>query len=148
MKIVRAKAEHLPRWGEMRHALWDFESSADHADQARLAYLSGNPDRAAFIALGEASLAIGFAEATLRRDYVEGCDTSPVAFLEGIYVEPDCRVSGVARALANTVAEWGQAKGCSEFASNALIDNTDSHAFHTALGFTETERVVFFRKEL
>jgi aminoglycoside 6'-N-acetyltransferase I len=148
MRIVPATTAHLPRWGEMRHALWDFDSAADHAQQAELAYFSGYPDRAAFIALSDAGQPVGFAEAALRRDYVEGCETSPVAFLEGIYVEPGERNRGIARALADAVAAWGQAKGCSEFASNALLDNTDSHAFHAALGFTETERVVFFRKEL
>ena len=148
MKIVPATLDHLPRWGEMRHALWDFESSADHADQAARDYLSGNNDRIAFIAVGDAGEPVGFAEATLRRDYVEGCETSPVAFLEGIYVEPDHRCSGIARALSDAVADWGRKRGCSEFASNALIDNTASHAFHTAIGFAETLRVVFFRKEL
>ncbi|MBX9643913.1 MAG: GNAT family N-acetyltransferase [Novosphingobium sp.] len=148
MRIVAASKQHLTRWSEMRHALWDFESIPDHAEQVKGAYLSGNSDRAAFIATCDAGTVIGFAEATLRRDYVEGCDTSPVAFLEGIYVEPDHRHSGVARALADAVADWGRERGCSEFASNALIDNTASHAFHAAIGFAETLRVVFFRKEL
>lgn len=132
----------------MRHALWDFETTEDHAEQAAEFYLSGHPDRVAFIALDDSGEPIGFAEAALRRDYVEGCETSPVAFLEGVYVEPGARKSGVARALSDAVAAWGRERGCSEFASNALIDNTASHAFHAAIGFEETERVVFFRKEL
>jgi aminoglycoside 6'-N-acetyltransferase I len=35
-----------------------------------------------------------------------------------------------------------------ELASDALLDNNGSHAMHEALGFTETERVVYFRKAL
>jgi aminoglycoside 6'-N-acetyltransferase I len=43
---------------------------------------------------------------------------------------------------------WGRTQGCSEFASDALLENSDSHSMHRALGFEETERVVYFRKSL
>ncbi len=33
-------------------------------------------------------------------------------------------------------------------ASDALLENEASHALHLALGFQETERVIFFRKSL
>lgn len=148
MQIVPACADHLAAWGEMRFALWPWDSPAEHAAAAKADYLSGSPDRAAFIVRDDAGSPVAFAEAALRRDYVEGCNTSPVAFLEGIYVAPAARLQGLARQLSDTVAAWGRARGANEFASNALIDNTASHAFHAALGFAETERVVFFRKEL
>ena len=38
--------------------------------------------------------------------------------------------------------------GCQELASNARLENTDSHEFHRAAGFAETERVVFFLRKL
>jgi aminoglycoside 6'-N-acetyltransferase I len=132
----------------MRITLWPWDEVEDHAEEAEELYLAGNPDRHAMIALDDGGVAAGFAEATIRRDYVEGCETSPVVFLEGIYVRPEARLGGVALALAEAVAEWGKAKGCTEFASNALLDNIDSHRFHAAIGFEETERVVFFRREL
>ncbi len=69
-------------------------------------------------------------------------------FLEGIYVREDARRQGVARALVGVVQAWGGALGCLDFASDAALDNTDSHALHRALGFIETERVVYFRKPL
>ena len=37
----------------------------------------------------------GFAEIGLRK-YADGCDTSPVAYLEGIWIDEDSRRSGVA----------------------------------------------------
>jgi aminoglycoside 6'-N-acetyltransferase I len=79
---------------------------------------------------------------------VNGCETSPVAFLEGIYVEPWARRQGVAKELVAEVERWAFARGCQEFASDALLDDTDSHGMHVALGFEETERVVYFRKGL
>lgn len=146
--IVSAAEAHLPAWGAMRFALWPWDSPGEHADQAADFYLSGHPDRAAFVALDADGLPLGFAEGTLRRDYVEGCDSSPVGFLEGIYVEPIARGTGVGRALSEAVADWARRAGCTEYASNALLDNAASHAFHAAIGFKETERVVYFRKAL
>lgn len=148
MKISPATAEHLPSWAALRYALWSWDTVEDHAEEAAVLYLAGHPDRAAFVALDDAGSMLAFAEATVRRDYVEGCDTSPVAFLEGIYVIAEARQTGVARALTDRVADWGRAQGCTEYASNALLDNRDSHAFHAAIGFEETVRVVFFRKAL
>lgn len=148
MRIIPATPDHLAAWSEMRYALWTWDTVPDHAEEAVQLYLAGHPDRYALIAEDDDGQALGFAEATIRRDYVEGCETSPVVFLEGIYVRPDVRLKGVALALADAVAEWGKAAGCTEFASNALLENTDSHNFHAAIGFEETERVVFFRKDL
>lgn len=146
--ILPATSDHLRQWAELRYALWTWDDVDEHAEEAEELYLSGNPDRAAFVALDNAGDVIAFAEATLRRDYVEGCETSPVAFLEGLYVKPEARKSGVARVLVDTVADWGRAQGCTEYASNVLFDNVESLAFHAAIGFEETERVVFFRKAL
>lgn len=90
----------------------------------------------------------GFIEIALRADYVNGTDSSPVAFLEGIYVAPDERRQGIAKTLVQAAELWAREHGCVEFASDAAIDNDSSQAMHRALGFSETERVVFFRKGL
>lgn len=37
---------------------------------------------------------VGFAQCQLRNDYVEGTDTSPVGYLEGIFVEKEYRHNG------------------------------------------------------
>ena len=55
---------------------------------------------------------------------------------------------GVAAALIRAVEDWGRQKGCTEFASDALLTNLNSHTMHRALGFEETERVVYFRRKL
>ena len=81
-------------------------------------------------------------------DYVNGTLSSPVAFLEGLYVVPEARQKGVARALVTAVERWALKLGCREFASDASIENLLSQTVHRALGFRETERVVFFRRPL
>ena len=89
----------------------------------------------------------GFVELSLRA-YAEGCETSPVAYLEGWYVSPDARGTGVGRALLNAAEMWGRAQGCTEFASDAEADNASSADAHRACGFEEVSLVRCFRKRL
>jgi len=131
----------------MRTALWPNHSDGEHArDIANL--LADAGETINLIARNADGVALGFAEAALRRDYVNGCKTSPVAFLEGIFVKPEARGRGVARALVGAVEAWARERGCTEFASDAAPENFASLDMHRALGFEETQRVVFFRKIL
>ena len=135
-------------WAQLRVALWPHHSLEDHRAELGRAFFSQNAEAVAFIARNAANEAVGFAEASLRHDYVNGCSSSPVLFLEGIYIRPVDRRKGIARSLCNAVADWGKSLGCVEFGSDAPLENSASHALHAALGFEETQRVVFFRKLL
>src|SRR5262249_5812195 len=105
----------------------------------------GEPSRnAAFLCRLDGGAYAGFAEAAMRTDYVNGCETSPVAFLEAVFVERAHRRKGIARALCGAVEAWARQQGCREFASDADIANRVSHRMHAALGFAETDRVVLF----
>lgn len=146
ISIERAERRHLLAWAELRAALWPDQGADAHRDELAEDLLSADVRSFACLAVTAAGEAVGFAEAALRSDYVNGCETSPVVFLEGIFVRADHRRGGVARHLCRAVEDWGRSLGCSEFASDAAIDNHASLAFHRALGFVETERVVFFRK--
>jgi aminoglycoside 6'-N-acetyltransferase I len=145
MRIEAATAKTLKDWLELRQILWSWAESEHSAEI--LAALA-NPDAVTFLAHDDQGQIIGFAEATLRHDYVNGCSTSPVGFLEGIYVREANRKQGVARALVKAVEDWTRERGCRELASDAWIDDSNSHRMHRALGFSETERVVYFRKSL
>lgn len=145
IEITKAGPADIPDWHEMRDALWP-HAAAENA--AEIAAQIDNPETVAFIARDAAGRALGFAEGAIRHDYVNGCDSSPVGFLEGIYVMPDARRIGVARRLVAALAEWSRQHDCQEMASDADIDNAISHQMHDALGFTETQRVVFFRRAL
>jgi aminoglycoside 6'-N-acetyltransferase I len=138
-------AETLAAWAALRFSLWSDEGQLEEAADW---LATANPNQCNLVARVDGGAVVGFAEATLRHDYVNGTSTSPVVFLEGIFVAPDHRRQGVAAALVEAVAGWGRAQGCTEFASDALIDNLDSHAFHRAIGFVERERVVCFSKPL
>lgn len=111
--------------------------------------LCAQPGRyAQFIAYSSVGEPQGLVEVALRSDYVNGTESSPVGFLEGLYVAPAFRRQGIAAQLVQVAEQWAKKQGCSEMASDALLENTTSHAMHRALGFAETERVVYFRKPL
>ena len=136
-----------PGWLELRQALWPHHGASTHLDE--MSRFCAEPMRfGQLIAVADDGTPQGFIEIAVRTDYVNGTDSSPVAFLEGIHVMPLARKQGIAIALVQAAERWARERGCTEFASDAALDNETSHAMHLALGFAETERVVFFRKML
>lgn len=125
-------------------ALWPAEPD-EH--QLEMQEQCEQPGRyAQFIAYSSDGEPQGLVEVALRSDYVNGTDSSPVGFLEGLYVDPRFRKQGIAGMLVRAAEQWAREQGCTEMASDALLENTASHAMHASLGFEETERVVYFRK--
>ncbi|HTS22503.1 MAG TPA: aminoglycoside 6'-N-acetyltransferase [Casimicrobiaceae bacterium] len=133
------------RWLALRSRLWPDGSETEH-----LRCMTDVVARGQFVRLAAEhdGSAIGFVEASIRTDYVNGTASSPVAFLEGLYVEADARRRGVARALVSAVEAWAAAAGCTELASDSPLENSTAHTVHRALGFAETERVVYFCRRI
>ena len=96
----------------------------------------------------ENDVPVGFAQCQLRNDYVEGTKTSPVGYLEGIFVKERCRYKGYAKELLAECEAWAKENGCHEFASDCEINNMDSFHFHQAMNFTEANRIICFTKAL
>lgn len=105
------------------------------------------PDSEVFVAEPADGRLAGFVQVAAR-PYADGCDTSPVGFIEAWYVDPDARRQGHGRTLIAAAEAWAVARGYSEMASDALLDNSVSHAAHNQLGYEEVGRVVQFRKVL
>ena len=148
MKVKAAAIEHVDEWAAMRATLWPDAPLDEHQREIAEALQRFNPDRVVLLAFSDQKSIIGFAEASVRRDPVNGCDTSPVTFLEGIFVKTAHRHEGAARLLLTAVEDWGRSKGCTELGSDADCENPEGLAFHASAGFEETERVVFFKKDL
>ncbi len=145
--IERCSSLDQPGWLDFRLALWSDASADDH--RAYMAIALAQPERFLQLMIYDADRApIGFIEGSIRSDYVNGTETSPVGFVEGVYVTPAWRCKGVARQLFAAIADWARARGCRELASDALLENQASQRAHAALGFRETERVVYFVKTL
>jgi aminoglycoside 6'-N-acetyltransferase I len=129
----------------MRRALWPTDSPSEHELEMRSWLARG--DTAVLVSVRANGLLCGFAEAGTR-PYAEGCSSSPVAFLEGWYVDPDVRGQGVGRALVEAVEAWARERGLCELASDALLENEIAHRAHECVGFEEVERAVRYRKAL
>ena len=79
---------------------------------------------------------------------MEGTETSPVGYLEGIMMVEACRHNGYAKELLNACEKWAKYKKCSEFASDCELNNLDSFRFHMAMGFEEANRIICFKKTI
>lgn len=100
-----------------------------------------------FLATSE-ECAVGFAQCGLRHDYVEGTTSSPVGYLEGIFVVEEYRKRGLAKDMLKACQKWAKEQGCTEFASDCELVNEDSLKFHLKMGFEEANRVICFTKKL
>lgn len=132
-------------WARMRTRLWSQLSEMEHLID--IANWTSRETFTGYAALIPGRDAVGFAEISIR-DYANGCREQPVPFLEGIWVDPQHRRQGVAKALVDAIVEDLSLSGFTELCSDADIDNHASHAAHQGWGFAETERVVYFRKPL
>ena len=136
----------LAEWLRMRRALWpEIAQGDEHADAAE--WLA-RADAAVLVAPREGGHGLaGFAEVGAR-DHADGCETSPVAFLEGWWVDADARRHGVGGALVAACMAWARARGLRELASDTLLENLVGQRAHEAVGFAEVERAVRYRMTL
>ena len=152
MKIRHATEADVEAWAAMRLALWPDDGAETHLREAGRFFAEprqgpGAMPEAVLVAEAADGALSGFAEVS-RRQYAEGCETSPVGFLEGWYVAPEHRRSGVGRALVMAAEAWAHGLGCREFGSDAVADNLVSARAHYALGFEEVVVIRSFRKTL
>lgn len=140
-EIRKAGEGDIPVLAGLMVRLWPHHTTGEM--EAELKDLLPREDVAFFLLEDQ-----GFAQCQLRRDYVEGTDSSPVGYLEAIYVAEDSRHQGVARALLRACENWAKEKGCREFASDCELDNTQSLEFHLRVGFEEANRIICFTKKL
>ncbi|MCB0608352.1 MAG: GNAT family N-acetyltransferase [Lewinella sp.] len=144
--IEKLSTKNAKACAELAHQLWPDADVAEHA--ADLMAMIDDKKFTCFLYKSEDGTYAGFIEMSLRKDYVEGMTSSPVAYVEGIYVVESKRKTGVARALLAAGEQWGRERGCSEIASDAEIGNEQSIAFHKQIGFIEMNRVVCFIKDI
>lgn len=143
--IRKANMNDLPVLTELALELW----SSHAADKMYydLGKIMTAGESVFFLAYAEQT-PVGFAQCQLRHDYVEGTETSPVGYLEGIYVKEYAREQGFAGRLMKACEDWARTQGCMEFASDCELGNEESLAFHLKLGFKEANRIICFSKNL
>ena len=141
--IKQALTEDSRIVAELAMLLWP-ENELDNLEKELKEYI----DKGVIFIYFHGNGAVAFAQCSLRHDYVEGTDSNPVGYLEGIFVKEEYRRSGIAKRLLAQCEEWAKNQGCSEFASDCELDNTDSLDFHLNIGFEEANRIICFKKGL
>lgn len=141
--VKRAEGNELKKAAELAVQMWDGHTVSELAREFAEA---GEETR--FFLKYEGTEPVGFAQCQLRHDYVEGTDSSPVGYLEGIFVRETYRHKGYARELLTECERWAAEQGCREFASDCELENEESRRFHLAAGFAEANRIICFAKEL
>lgn len=149
IEIRPVRPDDRAEWLRMRRALWP--DPTDELERELEQYTTGRTATgqatAVFVAQRPDGRLGGFVEVNLR-PYAEGCQTTPVGYLEGWYVDPDLRRTGVGRALVEGGEEWARHQGCQEMASDCHADNRTSYLAHLAIGYATTGRWILFRKPL
>lgn len=125
--------------------LWE-GNSIDEAKEILMEYFSS--DEKEVFAYKVCDKYAGLALCSLRHDYVEGCDSSPAGYLEGIVVDKQFRKKGIANTLCKECEQWAKSNGCTEFASDCEFDNIQSLKFHLGIGFKEENRIICFKKNI
>ena len=142
--VFKAKKEDLSTMAALAVELWPHHTLAEMEEDFTEVLEAGG---VLFFAV-ENGIPAGFAQCQLRHDYVEGTESSPVGYLEGIYVDGEHRRKGYARLLLAACEIWARQQGCSEFASDCELHNEESLHFHRNVGFREANRIICFTKKL
>ena len=145
MTISKAGVYHLDPIVALAKKLWPNEKEDDLAKEFYKILQDGE---SAIFFVEESREIVGFAQCQLRKEYVEGTNSSPVGYLEGIYLEPEYRGQGIAGQLLDKCEEFAKENGCTEFASDIELENEASYHFHDKNGFVEVNRIIHFTKAL
>lgn len=146
MEIIKGTMNELKDIVRLALMLWPNDYNEEQFN-VHFKKLLNNEDAVIFLAK-EQNEYVGFAHCQLRYDYVEGTETTPVGYLEGIYVMEEHRKKGIGKALVDYCENWSREKGCVEFASDTELENVDSLKFHLKVGFKEASRLICFTKKL
>ena len=143
--IKQATQKDVPILAKLAIQMWNDNTLSGL--ESEFSDIIGSETAACFIKYVE-DKPVGFAQCQLRYDYVEGTETSPVGYLEGIFIQEEFRHMGFAKELLQKCEKWASGKKCSEFASDCELNNIDSIKFHLAMGFDEVNRIICFKKNL
>ena len=143
--IRNVRPEDQAEWLRLRKSVW--EDCPDDQQVREMDEILASDTEEVFVAERPGGGLCGFVEASLR-SRADGCDSTPVGYIEGWYVDEDLRRCGAGRALVEAAEAWARSRECRQMASDAELWNTISHQAHGALGYEETARLVLFKKDL
>jgi aminoglycoside 6'-N-acetyltransferase I len=143
--IIEANELHLVPLTKMGVELWPDNVFHDLRDEFD-SMLKSVKDKV-FLCLFD-NEPIAFIHVSIRSDYVEGSNSSPTGFVEGIYVKPEHRRGGVSKSLLAKGERWLKSKCCQQIGSDIELSNDTSYHFHRSVGFQEANRLIAFIKNI
>lgn len=145
MSIVQADLSSVKDWADLSARLFT-DRTSEEMDRACHEFLTTKKEIGFLYRLN--NIAVGYMNLSIRNDYVNGTDTSPVAFVEAVYILPEYRRQGIAKELIAYAEKFAKDNGMKQLASDCPIENTVSERFHKSCGFAERERVICFAKNV
>jgi len=146
MMIRQIRVEETDSWLALRMSLWPDTEKPQHRKEMAM-MLSDAQRFAVFVRPDPGEALVGFVEVSLR-SWAEGCESSPVGYLEGWFVAPHARRQGIGGRLVSAAEDWARSRGCTEMASDTELTNRVSEAAHLRLGYRIAAKVMAFRKRL
>ncbi|MBP7885394.1 GNAT family N-acetyltransferase [Patescibacteria group bacterium] len=144
-KVTKENKIDFENLVDMTHALWSDHTKEELSKEMDKILESNKED--AFV-VKENDKYMAFATFSIKHEYVQGADSYPVGYLEGIYVKPNFRKKGLAKKIVEFAEKWALEKGCKQIASDTWLCNEESQKFHKSIGFEEVERIVHFIKKI
>ncbi len=143
--IRQATMSDQSEWLRMRQQLWPEVEIDDLLHE--MERILADPLTPVFVLERPEGGLGGFLEASTRK-YADGCETSPVGYIEGWFVDEDLRGQGIGKLLVGTAEGWARSQGLLEMASDTWLENDISIAAHLNMGYEEVERLIHFAKRL
>jgi|WetSurMetagenome_2_1015567.scaffolds.fasta_scaffold107583_3 aminoglycoside 6'-N-acetyltransferase I len=130
-------------WLRMRKLLYPEYSQEELLSEIKKIFhektIVGELDYAVFVYEKDKETLGGFIETSIRQN-VSTCKSSPVGYIESLYVDFDIRRKRIARALVSESEKWIIERKCSEFAVDTNPNRKGSIDFYLSCGFAEVER--------
>ena len=145
MTIRSINPKDYDEWLRMRDLLWPGESKTLHKNEMEERLQKS--DNEVFVAERLEEGLCGFVEVGTR-SWAEGCKSSPVAYIEGWYVDEDMRGKRIGHSLIRKAEKWFKNRGYAEVASDCELNNEASFHIHLACGYEEVIKEIHFRKKL
>ncbi|TYS53714.1 GNAT family N-acetyltransferase [Sutcliffiella horikoshii] len=143
--VVYASNSDLAHYTEMALDLWP-ESTEEELHESFHEIMASSRDKILFYRIGTEF--VSFIHLSIRVDYVEGTESSPTGYIEGVYVKPEHRRKGYSGKLLEVGEQWLIKKGCKQIGSDIYLDNHVSYDFHIGMGFKEASRLIAFIKDI
>lgn len=129
----------------MREKVYSLHDDGFH--EIEMKKILDSSDWFCYFLISENNQILGMVELS-SRNIVDGCLSSPVAYLEGLYLKKKHRGMGLGREAIEMIKNWCKENKFAELGMDAEIENLAAQKFFSAIGLHETYRIVQYRVKI